>query len=125
MCLSTAFTCFDVGSYFFFQLKKCPYLIYVIYMVNNDIYNDHSSTFILTLFAYFYFCIWIYKPLLPFPNALYLFYLNVMHLWILIVHSFANPLFSSNAIFWSHCKKCSVYLCMSVIFVFIQTCLST
>lgn len=35
-------------------------------MVNNDIYNDHSSTFILTLFAYFYFCIWIYKPLLPF-----------------------------------------------------------
>lgn len=97
----------------------------MLYMVNNDIYNDHSSTFILTLFAYFYFCIWIYKPLLPFLNALYLFYLHVMHLWILIVHSFANPLFSSNDIFWSHCKKCSVYLCMSVIFVFIQTCLST
>lgn len=97
----------------------------MLYMVNNDIYNDHSSTFILTLFAYFYFCIWIYKPLLPFPNALYLFYLNVMHVWILIVHSFANPLFSSNDIFGSHCKKCSVYLCMSVIFVFIQTCLST
>lgn len=88
-------------------------------MVNNDIYNDHSSTFILTLFAYFYFCIWIYKPLLPFPNALYLFYLNVMHLWILIVHSFANPLFSSNDIFGHIVRNILfIYACLLFLFLF-------
>lgn len=91
----------------------------MLYMVNNDIYNDYSFIFILILFVYFYFCIWIYKFFFLFFNVLYLFYLNVMYLWILIVYSFVNFLFSSNDIFWLYCKKCFVYLCMFVIFVFI------
>lgn len=89
-------------------------------MVNNDIYNDHSSTFILTLFDYFYFCIWIYKPLLPFPNALYLFYLNVMHLWILIVHSFCKSFIQQQTIFLGHIVRnvLFIYACPLFLFLF-------